>query len=180
MSNTDDGYFRGVEIKPPYRELWREYKSFIYEFCEDSKFAKEALYREWFEIVAYYNFVGKEDYFNYHITETDDKITIEYKLDIQKDKRKFFTSDMRWVEIIAETSFSQNGRIRANERGWPFFFEDCHKLVESDDTLVQEFNQFVEEYPLDFIPMEIQRYRNTKMISVAAECILRDVEYNEI
>jgi hypothetical protein len=162
-------------------QLWDEVKGELDNACSESVYASEPQFREWFEIVAYWDFTNGACDYDYHIKEGDSEQVIWYKRHILKEENGPFAKLYDWVANLAEISFSQAGRIRCKTPdSLPVLFEYYHTYdreneVWEGDEFEQKFNTFVSEHPIDHIPLAIEHYAEKGGIAWGTNWALGDL-----
>ena len=174
-----------IGMDEKYEQLWEEVKQELDNACGDSMYASEPLFREWFEIVAYWDFANAGGDYDYHIRERDSEQDIWYKKYILEEDHGPFSKLWTYVMNMAEISFSQAGRFRCETpESYSALFENYHTYdrelgVWESDEYEQKFNEFVSMYPVDHIPLAIQHYAEKGACMWCTDSALTDLMYAE-
>lgn len=175
------GAGKSFGIRNEYKELWEEAQGYLDKACADSFYGSDPRFREWFEVVAYWDFVNAAYDYDYKITEEDSEPSKAYKLSLMEEKNGPFEKLWGFVTCIAEISYSQGGRLRCEDDeshpqffGYYFQYERKDNKWETDQD-EQQFNEFVNMHPIDYIPLSIEHYREKGGIMWETDNVLLDM-----
>lgn len=168
--------------------LWDEVKEeALDKACSDSFYGSDSMFRDWFEVVAYWDFVNAGGDYDYRIKEDEAEHHKEYKRSMLEWEHGPFEKLWDFVTEMAEISYSQGGRFRCEmgEDGQPgnsppeffeyYFQYDWKEDKWESDEDQQKFNEFVDLNPIDYIPRAIQHYKEKGAISFQTDTILVDL-----
>lgn len=175
-----------VKMEEEEESLWEEVKTEFDNVCAESMYADDPQFREWLEIVAFWDFTNAAGDYDYHIKEGDSEHAKWYKKSIQKEDHGPFSKLWTYVKNMAEISFSQGGRPRSEtSESCPIIFEYYHTYDRENerwdsDEDEQNFNSFVLIHTIDHIPLAIQKYKEKGGIMWETNNVLTDLMYAEV